>query len=766
MSDQKQSQFNEVKKLTDSDFVPVFGQNSNRKIRKTNLFGQIKDETQIFIYPTTEQLQAADLVVDETWPVYVRNEETEYRLYKITSLAPGVDDIDLNNGATATFQPEYSDVGFVVGPNVSVDNAIAVFDGATGTQLENGPVIGVIGENLIELNTVSDTSYVKINADESVSLRNTTQMQGDLGIDQKVTGPSSAANDAVALFDGITGKLIKIGDSIANYFSAYLADFLVTLYNIFPRKVNTWADIGATTVVGVGQILQLAQHTSDGKGSGMLIIKAGSVADDGGLRKNTATANRYAERIDYDSLTLEMFGAIGDGATVDSLAIDKFLAAYPSGARLSLTPGASYLINKTHVFLRPLNILGAAKENTSILIDSAGTYLSAPFKCGLLFVHITTVVPTYAAGDARRSHLQGFTVKPKTTSPASMRGIMTTCPIYVDDVDVFSMSNDGFAVIAGNSSGILGNANGCHLRNCTFQSNGGSGLYFLGDDANDCTILSCRSFYNSGWGMYDDSLLGNLYIGTETDFNSTGGYFSNPTKPNASCYIGAYAEPNQPILYSLNIRNSRFGPFGDGDAATATGKGTMMQPTPNNGMYSNRSICFGDTLAIADANGGGGSPGKALRVNQDGMLYRSRSGRVTYTMQDGANGVEFFYGVINTMRIQDAASSNLRTGIPHYPAGFSLGGSGRSAIVGAGTVAPTTGTYDAGAIFLNDLPTLVKNISHWTCITAGTPGVWTAHGVGTGTTANRPTLVANDQGYMYRDTTTGTFVFWNGAAWI
>lgn len=99
--------------------------------------------------------------------------------------------------------------------------------------------------------------------------------------------------------------------------------------------------------------------------------------------------------------------------------------------------------------------------------------------------------------------------------------------------------------------------------------------------------------------------------------------------------------------------------------------------------------------------------------------------------------------------------------------GFGLiGNDGTKGKIQSRNAAPTTGTYITRDVVFNLAPTLVKNISHWSCITGGTPGVWTAHGCGTGTTANRPTLTANDQGYMYRDTTTGTFVFWNGTAWI
>ena len=367
MSDQKQSQFIEVQTLTDSDFVPVFGQSSNRKISKPNLFDQIKDETQIFIYPTTEQLQAADLASDETWPIYVRNAETEFRLYQITSIAPGVNDIALNNGLTATFREEYSDIGFVVGPAVSVDNAIAVFDGTTGTQLENGPIIGAIGENLIELSTVSDTSYIKINSDESVTLRNTTQMQSDLGIDQKVTGPASSAFDAVALFDGVTGKLLKVGDSIANY----LSDFLVTLYSIFPRKVDTWAAIGSTTVVGAGQIFDLYQHTSGGIGGGKLISKVGSVTDNNVTRKNSGTVGYYLERVDIGYVTPQMAGAMGNGSANDCDPIRYCISA----SKNIFLPEGTYLISPTAGsgdFMLYLGTAGGNPDRSGMTIFGTG----------------------------------------------------------------------------------------------------------------------------------------------------------------------------------------------------------------------------------------------------------------------------------------------------------------------------------------------------------------------------------------------------------
>lgn len=83
-----------------------------------------------------------------------------------------------------------------------------------------------------------------------------------------------------------------------------------------------------------------------------------------------------------------------------------------------------------------------------------------------------------------------------------------------------------------------------------------------------------------------------------------------------------------------------------------------------------------------------------------------------------------------------------------------------------GAEAPTTGMFVVGDKIENTTPTLEKNISHWKCIIAGTPGVWVAYGCGIGTTAQRPTLTSNDAGYQYKDTTINAIMLWNGTEWV
>ena len=80
--------------------------------------------------------------------------------------------------------------------------------------------------------------------------------------------------------------------------------------------------------------------------------------------------------------------------------------------------------------------------------------------------------------------------------------------------------------------------------------------------------------------------------------------------------------------------------------------------------------------------------------------------------------------------------------------------------------APDVGfSHTRGDIVKNTTPTRAKNISHWKCISTGTPGTFQAYGTGWGTTAERPALVTNDAGYSYFDTTLAKLILWNGTAW-
>jgi parallel beta-helix repeat protein len=90
----------------------------------------------------------------------------------------------------------------------------------------------------------------------------------------------------------------------------------------------------------------------------------------------------------------------------------------------------------------------------------------------------------------------------------------------------------------------------------------------------------------------------------------------------------------------------------------------------------------------------------------------------------------------------------------------------RSIFFGNGVPVSGDGNFRVGDEIRNVSPTLIKNISHWKCITAGAPGTWVAYGCGQGTTAQRPTLTTNDAGFSYFDTTLAKAIVWSGSAWL
>ncbi len=326
---ERQSQFIEVESIADSDYISFFGNSVNRRISAKNFFDAIRDKVFTpFIYPSVALLQAADLEADEDNPTYVRVEENQYKLYKITNFAPGSDDISLNNGTTATFQIEYRDIGFVIGPNSSTPGAIATYSDSSGAILSEGPVISEIGEAIVSVPSLSQESFIKVGPDDSVELRTKSQLKTDLSLpdntvdalSEKVEGPASSADDQIALFDGITGKLLKAGQTLAQVFNGWL----VQLYNIFPRTVNTYADI-ATTPLLVGQIIRTKGYSVAGIGGADFIGVAGSVTDNGGTQINSATVGVYAKAISEVVLYREMFSsdAAFNAAKVGQVSVDS-----------------------------------------------------------------------------------------------------------------------------------------------------------------------------------------------------------------------------------------------------------------------------------------------------------------------------------------------------------------------------------------------------------------------------------------------------------
>jgi len=430
--------------------------------------------------------------------------------------------------------------------------------------------------------------------------------------------------------------------------------------------------------------------------------------------------------IENAPINVQDLGAVGNGTTDDTAAFLAALAACPSGGEIYLPPNATYLVSQTLVLTKPVVIRGGAKENTIILFKSSGTYLAAPYKCGILAPHSTTVVPGYS-GNAVRSSFSGFTLQMQA-GPTAMTGMLVCTPVYVNEVDAISFSGHGFAINASvaPSVDIIGNANGSTFTNCATKTNTLSGFYTYGNNANACVFLGCRTFQNTLWGFFEDGFLGNSYIGCETDDNGAGGYGGYATvgaAQNRSCYIGCYSETNQPVEWDVGVYTTRLGTQNSPGASAAL-DGISISAIPNGEFYLTKAVNFAATDQIAQDQAGG----VYTRLNKDGLeLYLNNGGReVKFSGALSVNYTDILSNNSPVIRFPNSAvTGNIAVDRPFIPSGISF--SADSAITGVATSIPVSGTFARGAIVLNETPSAGGFIG-WVCVTGGTPGTWKTFG--------------------------------------
>lgn len=120
---------------------------------------------------------------------------------------------------------------------------------------------------------------------------------------------------------------------------------------------------------------------------------------------------------------------------------------------------------------------------------------------------------------------------------AVVHGIDMRAGIVVRDVVIEGFSGNGVNI---DTRDDLRNANRFRLDRVIARKNE-HGIYIIGDDSNAGTTINCDVRTNRGWGLWEQSFLGNCHIGLHTGYNATGALYSGRhTAKNA--YINCYQE--------------------------------------------------------------------------------------------------------------------------------------------------------------------------------------------------------------------------------
>lgn len=158
--------------------------------------------------------------------------------------------------------------------------------------------------------------------------------------------------------------------------------------------------------------------------------------------------------------------------------------------------------------------------------------------------------------------------------------------------------------------------------------------------------------------------------------------------------------------------------------------------------------------------------GKCVRANTGVLVYWGKNWNLTTKAWQFNTAGELKYMDIGfSPSVDFTASQNLNPTTPIY-------GRGRRELYGTQSpaAAAMTDTFRTGDICWNSAQA-TSTSSGWICVAAGTPGTWARFAGPTrrSSTANRPTLTAEDVGVLYLDTTltaAGKPVWWNGTTWV
>jgi hypothetical protein len=406
-------------------------------------------------------------------------------------------------------------------------------------------------------------------------------------------------------------------------------------------------------------------------------------------------------------------------------------------------PG-TYKINSSALyFTRAIRFLGTSRATTTLDFSSCTSVVNAPYNAHIIFVHSNNiagsstfanpiVLPSGTVGDyGEMGGLFDLTVK---CNSAVSNGIGVFYNVAANSNNVLvQYANLHNIAVAGSTTDLLtrggtagpsgvdigGNSNNGVYNNLKTQfAVNGDGIHISGADANANLFLHPDSSENKGWGINDNTLLGNTHVQGHTSGNLYGAYRSRPLSPNQSAFICPYSEGDQGTdngntYFEVSNRAIIIGAQGvtpDGVFPAFTGE--------NDGLVARATLSVMDAADTEDTGGTYGRVGRGLLAMRttDGLRFEIKRESSAYT--------GLFYGTNTPILFNNTSNGAIDNTKPYFPNGFALNPNSSQ---NAAAAIPTTGTWVQGQIVWNTAPT-AGSYAGWVCTTAGTPGTWMPFG--------------------------------------
>lgn len=433
------------------------------------------------------------------------------------------------------------------------------------------------------------------------------------------------------------------------------------------------------------------------------------------------------------------FGAVGDGIHDDYQAFQDAINALPVSGGTIVIPATvtnEWVISQTLNVRKKAHIIGQIAQGTG----EKGTTLIFPADTsGIVFNSYntslyTTVTPDPLLPGAYGSILENVAFfGDKAGSSTAADGVVVRCTMECRGVAARNFYRYGFRIYAdlGTGGSTEGDANQWALYRCQAIDNGDHGVYVNGDDANTGVAVKVFSQLNGGYGIYDNSLIGNTYVGCDTIGNTTGSMWADRASA-ANTIVGLWEDDALKTSVfggSNTIVGGNGGNPSTSSSAFAMAKGIAQwapyQYLNNRGaeqVASALGTAYNDTSMTVQTFGAATSEGSLAA-----WKFQFDATEKAWYLQFGGSSSFTPIAYVNS-----AASLYTSKGFagPVFRNGYAVRKSGNintSLVRMLDSAAPVTGTWAVGDIVYNDTPTAGGFIG-WVCVTAGTPGTWKTFG--------------------------------------
>lgn len=227
-------------------------------------------------------------------------------------------------------------------------------------------------------------------------------------------------------------------------------------------------------------------------------------------------------------------GAVGDGVADDSAAIQSTIDSLPSpaGGTVVLPPGSYKLTRGLQWGDKPIRLVGGGTG----VQPAAGTRLVVP-------PGITAItMQNGTKGLGAYSAVENLHIVGTDLGPGDNNGIRLQCShCRVVNVHVEGFGGANVYIASENPANVSVNANVWYLESLRTSNGKSHGLQLGGVDSNAGTAVNLDADANAGWGVYDNSFLGNTYLGAHFSGNGAGAIRIGDIA-RAKRFYGAYKE--------------------------------------------------------------------------------------------------------------------------------------------------------------------------------------------------------------------------------